>query len=295
MKIEIASLWLKTKANLGEGPVYFNDSEELVWLDINNGYVHVSDSISKENKIIYEGEKSSCIISISNEELLVADIDKLIRLNRSTGAITLFLKVDYKSTNIRFNDGKVDPYGNLWIGTMEMNGLLQKGNLYCVEPNKKISIKLKGVSISNGLAWSIDKKTMYFIDTAIRSIYAFDFDNKSKISNQRILVTIPKQFGSPDGMTIDNKGNLWVAMWGGACVLCINPESGLILEKVEVDAPLVTSCVFGGQNMDILFITTAREGLKTKELEKYPYSGSIFSFRTNVNGLKPNRFIINSK
>lgn len=290
IQIKKASLWHKVEANLGEGPLWLKNAQELLWVDINKGEVHATNIDKKEDSVIYQGVKTSCVVPVSEDEFLIADTNKLILINKEKGTNNKYLNIDFKIPNIRFNDGKVDPNGNLWIGTMEMNVLPNKGNLYMVDANKKVSVKLKNVTISNGLAWSLDKKTMYYIDTVDHAVYAFDFNGKSEISNRRVAIDIPKEYGAPDGMTIDNKGNLWVAMWGGSSVICFSPKSGQILEKIEVNAPHVTSCVFGGRDMDILFITTAREGLTPEQLQKYPDSGSVFIAKTNVKGFKPNFF-----
>lgn len=276
IKKHSAKLLLKTEANLGEGPVWLPTSNELIWVDINKGQVHSFNVNLKEDEILYQGEKISCVLPISEKEFLIADLNTLIKFNKETKESSPFLKIDFKGSNIRFNDGKIDPNGNLWIGTMDMDVLPNKGSLYRIDSRKNVSEVLKRITISNGLAWSIDAKIMYYIDTYENVVYAFDFNEKSEISNQRIAINIPKDLGAPDGMTIDKKGNLWVAMWGGAAVICWNPKTGQILEKNEVQAPHVTSCVFGGKDMDVLFITTAREGLSEKGLETYPLSGSLF-------------------
>ncbi len=286
-----ASLWYKFNAELGEGPVWLNDSEELLWVDINKGQVHATNTNTKQDKIIYQGDKTSCIIPVSNKEFLISDTSKIIVLNTDTKKNSEYISLKFKIPNVRFNDGKADPNGNLWVGTMEMNVLPNKGSLYLIDSEKNVNESVKDVTISNGLEWSLDKKTMYYIDTVKNGVYAFDFNEKSEISNQRMAIAIPKYLGAPDGMTIDNQGNLWVAMWGGGSVICFNPKSGQILQKIEVDAPNVTSCIFGGKNMDTLFITTARDGLLEQELDKYPDSGSVFSVQTNVSGFNPNYFI----
>lgn len=285
-----ASLWFKSDANLGEGPVWMHDTEELLWVDIERGNVHATCTNTKQDKIIYQGSKPSCIIPVSNKEFLISDINKIILLNTVTERSSEYLSLEFKAPNIRFNDGKADVNGNLWVGTMEMNALPNKGSLYLIDSEKDIHESVKDITISNGLAWSLDSKTMYFIDTIKNGVDAFDFNENSQISNPRMAINIPIHLGLPDGMSIDNKGNLWIAMWGGASVICYNPESGQILEKIKVDAPNVTSCTFGGRDFDTLFITTASEGLSVLELEKYPNSGSIFAIQMEVKGLRPNKY-----
>ncbi len=288
-----AALWYKSEASLGEGPLWIPNTEELLWVDINKGLVHATNATTKEDKIIYKGKKPSCIVPVSVEQFLIADANKIVLLNAKTKKSNEFISVEFNTPNVRFNDGKADPNGNMWVGTMEMNIVPNKGKLYLVDGKKTVLQKLDCVSISNGLTWSIDEKTMYYIDTVDRAVYAFDFNENSEISNRRIAIEIPEELGYPDGMTIDNKGNLWVAMWGGNSVICFNPKSGEIIKKVEVDAPHVTSCTFGGKNMDTLFITTARDGLSETMLKKYPLSGSLFYIKSEVKGVKMNYFKLN--
>ncbi|MBJ6367191.1 SMP-30/gluconolactonase/LRE family protein [Snuella sedimenti] len=286
----ITNIFIDAKAILGEGPIWINSSQELLWVDISKGEVHATNITTKKDKIIYQGDKASAIIPISDKEFLISDTNKLILVNTATGAANEYTSILFETKNIRFNDGKADPNGNLWIGTMEMDIKPNKGALYRVDSNKEMKKCVSKVTISNGITWSLDKKTMYYIDTVKQGVYAFNFDENSNISNQRMVITIPLELGAPDGMTIDNQGNLWIALWGGACVTCWNPKSGQLLKKINVDAPLVTSCTFGGKNMNTLFITTAKEGLSASDLEKYPNSGSIFTIKTEVNGFKPNYY-----
>ncbi len=285
-----ASLLYKTEAHLGEGPLWLVNTQELIWVDINKGEVHCLNTITNKDTILYRGEKVSCVISISDIAFLIADTNKIIKFNRASGESKTVLAIDFQNQNIRFNDGKVDPNGKFWLGTMDMHVVPHKGSLYQIDSTMHVSEMIQKVTISNGLAWSLDGKTMYYIDTYEQVVYAFDFNAKSEISNKRIIIKIPTSLGVPDGMTIDSKGNLWIAMWGGFSVVCYNPNTGKIRKKIKVDAPHVTSCTFGGAHLDTLFITTAREGLSQSELEKYPLSGSLFSVKFGVCGFVANRF-----
>ncbi|GAL82081.1 gluconolactonase [Algibacter lectus] len=271
-----ANLLLDAKASLGEGPVYLSGSQELLWVDIHQGEVHCFQINKKEDYIIYKGNKPSCIIPLKNNEFLIADTNKLLKFDKASQEYQLFLNLDFKDDNIRFNDGKMDPYGNIWIGTMDINVTPKQGALYRIDNNKMCFKVLEGITISNGLAWSQDAKTMYYIDTYENVVFGFDFNSNCDISNQRIVIDIPKDKGAPDGMTIDSQGNLWIALWGGNAVICCDPKTGELKDKIEVDAPHVTSCTLGGEMEDVLFITTARDGLSSDDLIKYPLSGGLF-------------------
>jgi sugar lactone lactonase YvrE len=163
--------------------------------------------------------------------------------------------------------------------------------LYHLDPTGAVTRVLEGVTISNGITWSLDEKTMYYIDTLTREIWSYDFTpSEGSIRNKRILVNVPENEGMPDGMTRDEEGNLWVAHWGGGKVNCWDPLTGKKLREVSVPAPHTTSCVFGGPDLDELFITTARSGLSEEMLERYPLSGNLFRVKPGVRGLPPYRF-----
>ena len=189
------------------------------------------------------------------------------------------------------NDGKCDPSGRLWVGSMHFQQLANKANLFTVESSGTYRIKKDSVTISNGIVWTADKKTMYYIDTPTSQIKAYDYnDANGAISNERIVVQIPESQGYPDGMTIDKEGMLWVGMWNGNAVIRFNPTTGKIDRKIEVPAHNVTSCAFGGESLDILYITTARVDMTEEELEKYPLAGSLFKILPRVEGVESHFF-----
>jgi len=159
------------------------------------------------------------------------------------------------------------------------------GNFYSFN-GKDIEVLIPNVTISNGMAWSPDHKTFYYIDTPTRKVQAFDYDLKTgKLANPRIAINIPKSLGWPDGMTSDVEGNVWIAMWGGAQVTKWNPNTGTLLETISVPALHTSCCVFGGKNMNELFITSARHGMSAEDIQKYPLSGGLFKVITNVEGM----------
>jgi sugar lactone lactonase YvrE len=165
------------------------------------------------------------------------------------------------------------------------------GALYRVSPDFRGSKKISNTSISNGMAWSSDHTTFFYIDTPTHEVWRFDYKLETgEISNKSIAFSIPESYGSPDGMCIDSEDMLWIAHWGGNCVRRWNPNTGKVLEKIEVDAPHVTCCCFGGKDLDTLYITTARSGLSEARLEEFPSSGGLFVYRPGVKGTPINYF-----
>ena len=148
-----------------------------------------------------------------------------------------------------------------------------------------VTKKVEDVSISNGICWSLDNKTMYFIDSPTREIKAYDYNLATgDISFKNVAVEIPESLGTPDGMCMDQNGKLWVAHYGGFGVYQWDPETGEQLDKINVPAPNVTSCAFGGKERNQLLITTAQENMTAEMLKKYPLSGGVFSCDMDVKG-----------
>jgi len=199
--------------------------------------------------------------------------------------------VEAELTGNRFNDGKCDPNGNLWVGSMHLEQSAPEANLYKVDAKGTATKMLDSVTISNGIVWTDDKKTMYYIDTPTGMIRAFDYDaNSSTISNERIVVYIDESIGFGDGMAIDSEDKLWVALWNGNAVARFDPLTGKLMEKINVPAHNVTSCAFGGENFETLYITTSSLDMTQKEKEKFPLAGSLFEVRPGVKGVAGNFF-----
>ncbi len=282
-----ATLVLDTKSTLGEGALWHPEEQKLYWVDIEQFQLNIYDPVTGENKVVNTGQHIGTVVPIENEnKVLVALKDGIYTLDPESGALYLVVSPEKGKANNRFNDGKCDPGGRFWAGTMAFDGSRGAGSLYRINHDGSARKILEHVSISNGIVWSSDNRTMYYIDTPTRQISAFDYDRETgNISNRRTAVSVPDEMGFPDGMTIDNRDKLWVAHWGGGCVAQWDPETGKLMKKIEVPAPHVTSCAFGGENLDLLFITTARSGLTKKQLEEYPLSGGLFIARPGAKGV----------
>ena len=201
---------------------------------------------------------------------------------------TRLLKKLYTPENMalgmRFNDAKCDACGRLWAGTMPLfKEPAPVGKLYRFDGISRQQTMLGGIGTSNGMAWSADGKTMYYIDTGARGVDAFDFDEEGgMISNRRRIITVDN--GWPDGMTIDAEGMLWVAIWGGGEVRRYDPESGECIGKVMVPSKNTTSCCFGGEKLDTLYITTSGEGFDD------PGAGKVYCVNCGVKGTPTVKF-----
>jgi sugar lactone lactonase YvrE len=161
-----------------------------------------------------------------------------------------------------------------------------RASLYRLDHDLKINKMLDSITVSNGICWSIDKTKMYYIDTPSMKVMVFDYDDETgNISNEKTAVEIPEGMGGPDGMTIDSEGNLWICLWGGACVGCFDPKTGELVRRIDVPAKNVTSCAFGGKDLKTLFITTASISMSPEDSIKYPLAGNLFAIDLNVKGV----------
>ena len=265
---------------LGEGPVWDARNNCICWLDILNGAIHQFSTITNQHKLTEVGQMIGCIALTTDGNFIAGLKEGIAWIERSSGKINILGQPEQQLSGNRFNDGKCDPAGRFWAGTMALSEEPIAGNLYMGDHDRTIWKKKSAVSISNGLAWSLNEKIMYYIDTPSYAVAAFDFDvNTGEINNETIVIVIEERDGAPDGMTIDNEGMLWIAHWGGWQVSRWNPHSGKKLIHIPLPVAKVTSCTFGGQHMNDLYITTASVDLSAVDLQQQPLAGSLFVIR----------------
>lgn len=281
-----AELVLDAKVLLGEGPWWNAGTQQLYWVDIEGNAFHVFDPATGNDRKIDVGQMIGCCVGRKSGGVVVALQNGFYGLNLETEKLTPLVDPEAHLPENRFNDGKCDSRGRLWAGTTRVQHDEPSGFLYRLDADLSVNRKLDDVWISNGLAWSRDDKTMYYIDSPTSEVVSFDFDAATgEISNEQLVIEIPEGGGSPDGMTIDEEGMLWVALWDGWRVIRVNPESGEIIDEIRLPVARPTSCVFGGANLDELYITTASTRMPAEELAKQPLAGGIFRCKPGVRGL----------
>jgi sugar lactone lactonase YvrE/DNA-binding IclR family transcriptional regulator len=282
---EITSL-VASRAMLGEGPIWSPRDGKLYWVDILKPCIHCFDPQNGVDTEIPVGAMVSVAIPKATGGLLVAMPNGLMTFEPENKRLQLFCHPEAERPSNRYNDGKCDRLGRLWIGTMDMGAAANRGHLYRVDPDRTWKLMATGISVANGLGWSPDDRKMYFTDTARGTIYAYDFDLMSgQISNRQSLITLPAKEGLPDGLTVDAEGCLWVALWDAWCVVRYSPKGEEML-RIRVPVPRPTSCCFGGNNLDTLYITSATVRLSEDMLARAPQSGSLFSVKIpGVRGL----------
>ncbi len=286
-----AELVLDTKSELGEGAIWNYKTGELIWVNIKGEILNFYNPKTESNREMFTGQMIGTVVPAESGKVMVALQNGIYSYDPDSGAKKLIVDPEADKPDNRFNDGKCDPAGRFWVGTMSLVGAKNAGALYRLDADSTIHKMIDGVGISNGIVWSADKTKMYYIDTPTRKVMGYDYDNETgDISNPKVAVEIPDGIGYPDGMTIDKKDNLWVALWGGSAVACFNPENGELLRKIEVPAKNVTSCAFGGDDLGTLYITTARESTSDEDLEHFPHAGGVFKVRLGVKGVKAHFF-----
>jgi len=284
-----AELILKETDITGEGVMWHAQRESLFWVDIEGCRVHEFHPQTKAHTIFKMEQMVSTIVPDRMGNLILTLQDSIIKFNPDNEQFEKIADIEADLPDNRCNDGKADSEGRIWIGTMNLNIKTGAGSLYCLEKGKSLRKVLTGLTIPNGLTWSADNKTFYYIDTTKHTIDRYHYNSETgEIKYAGVAIHIPSGTGGADGMTIDSEGNLWVAQWGGYGVYCYNPNTGEMISKIEIPAPQVACCTFGGTSLDTLYVTTARAGLSETELEKYPLSGSLFAIKLKPTGYLPN-------
>jgi sugar lactone lactonase YvrE len=272
-------------ATLGESPVWDTKTQMLYWVDILEKRIY-----ARTELLAQLDDFIGCLAPCRDGHLILGKRSAFVYLDIDSSQQTVLATVS-GSANTRFNDGKCDPAGRFLVGSMDMNEKDPAGSVYSFD-GKQVTKLFGGVTISNGLTWSPDHKTFYHIDTPTRKVQAFDYDLATgQIANPRVVIHVPEALGWADGMTSDTDGNLWIAMWAGAQVTKWNPNTGQLLEQVPVPAFQTSSCIFGGKDMNELYVTSARKGMSEADLKKYPLSGGLFKVETKVTGMPTFEFI----
>lgn len=270
---------------LGECPLWDPVRQTLFWIDIDLGLLHEYHPNTLELKIHQIGQKLGCIALTDTDQLLLGTELGFAFYQIGGPPPTNFLNVIPKGLGSMFNDGKVSPDGEFWAGS---KGPRKTSKLYRLSHDLTCSLILEDISISNGVGWSLDGKFFFHTDSLDHSIYRYTLQGKG-LTQKEVFYTPPT--GTPDGLTIDAEGNLWVAIWDGGRVVQISPQ-GEELAQILLPVSRPTSAAFGGIDLRTLYITSASVDLPQKELSAQPYAGALFSIQTQVAGLPSQRFIL---
>jgi len=283
----------KQPALLGESPIWDHRNNSLLWIDIEGKMLHQYSVETATDKSFPLPKKPGTVVPTQKQwVVLLALEDTVSYLDMNTNAITNISGPGYEGKPVRFNDGKCDALGNFWIGTVDTKNYNDPiAKLYRFDAKYQFAVEKEAVSVSNGISWSPDGKKMYYIDSPTRTVIAYDVNTKTgNISNPTTIIHTPQDLGTPDGSTIDAEGMLWVAQWGGACVMRWDPQTGKLLAKVAVPARNITAMAFGGKDLDILYITTAKIAMSPEDEELFPDAGNIFYCKPGCKGIPAKLF-----
>ncbi len=267
----------------GEGPIWWQNA--LYFVDIEGHRVHRFDPADGSDRSWNVGERVGTVVPRESGGLVIAGDHGLHFLDEETGHLTAIADPETDKPDNRFNDGKCSPDGRFFAGTISLVKKTGDARLYRLDPDLTLHEAFGPVTNSNGIVWSADGKTVFYIDTPRQEVLAFDYED-GHLRNMRTAISTSHIEASPDGMTIDADGNLWIAFCHGACVGCFDPISGDELRRVELPCLETTACAFGGPDLADLYVTT---GVHKSVVEKH--AGRLFVIRgLGVKGMAANAF-----
>lgn len=278
-----AELVLDARADLAEGPWWDPVRGCLFWIDILKGEVHQFDPSANADRALSVGQPVGATAPRASGGLVLALRDGIGLLDLDAERCEVIVEVEKDNIKNRMNDGKCDPTGRFWAGTMAFDSSEGAGSLYCLERDRQLRRVLENVSVSNGLDWSPDGRTMYYVDTLTQRVDAFDFDPVGGLVTNRRPVIVFSGSCFADGLTVDADGYLWIAVWGSWSVQRYSP-AGILDRVVRLPVAQVTSCAFGGEDFRDLYITSAAKDLSSRDRRDQPHAGGIFRVRTGIRG-----------
>ncbi len=296
MSINDPQVVLDEPMQLGECPLWHPEESALYWIDINGHAVHRFNPETGTHKHWTTPSEPGCIAWCASGGLIVALRSGLVLLDTDSGAFSPVANAPYDGAKARFNDGRCDAAGRLWVGSIYEPRDQALGSLYCLERGNIVDVR-KAVTVSNGVAFALDNRTLYHTDTTAHRIMAYDFDVATgHVGANRCF----KQFstdrsqdygGRPDGAAVDNEDAYWCAMYEGGKILRLS-RTGDILREIVLPLRCPTMVAFGGPDLRTLFITSARQNRSDKELMQYPLSGCVLSLDVDVPGRLENAYVL---
>ena len=278
---------MKAEAIVGESPLWSPRERVLYWVDITGQKIHRFNPRTAVNDTFHLPQPVTAVGLRKKGGLIITLRKDFAFFDPETGALQLLSDPEEDKPYDRFNDAKCDRQGRFWAGTMDdVKWNAPHGSLYRLDPDTRITCMKTSVICANGLGWSPDNRVFYFTESFRYGIYAYDFDSATgNISKRRLFASIGRNLdGFPDGLTVDEEGYVWSVHNAVGRVVRYSP-SGAIDRVIEIPVPRPTSCIFGGDHLDVLYITSARETMTAEEIAQAPLSGSLFAMKPGVKGL----------
>lgn len=288
----IVEVALDAQAELGEGPRWHGAEKQLYWVDIARNELHRFDPASGRDEVRHFDAPVGCYAFIAGGGLLLAMKDGFATLaSWNADPVPFGEQIFADRPDLRFNDGRADPQGRFWAGSVNITKSAQDAALYRLDRNAAVTEIEGGMLTCNGAAFSADGRRFFHADTPSHALRAYDCDPTSgTLSNRAILHQFPFGEGRPDGGSVDVEGYCWSALFDGGRVVRLSP-AGDIVAEVAIPAKRPTMIVFGDDDLRTAYVTTARTGVSAEELATQPQSGGIFRFRVDVPGLPENPFV----
>lgn len=291
MTFDIQAVWPAELA-LGEGPSWHAPSGRFLWVDVLGQAVHAWHPSTGERHTWHTPERIGWLIARSDGDGFVAGFH--------SGFVRLWLEPTLRwehlgsphpdSPNTRMNDAKADCYGRIWAGSMNhVDTSVPDGQLVRLDADCRFTVLERGIHIANGPAIAVDGSWMLHTDSYLNTVYRYDLHRDGSIAAKSVWRVFAPDEGTPDGMTWDAQGHVWIAFWGGGCIRQFTAQAEL-LQTIALPAPQITSMAFGGSDLGTLLVTSARVGLDAASLQQHPLSGACFTLRPGVHGLPPATF-----
>ncbi|HNY45756.1 MAG TPA: SMP-30/gluconolactonase/LRE family protein [Casimicrobium sp.] len=274
-----AELALDARATLGEC-VRWDEREGLIyWVDIPGQRLHRYNPSTGHNDTMEIGQEIGCFALAETGGFITGLRSGYARIDTFGGTVQRLTSPDYDPAFVRFNDGRCDGAGRFWAGTMWEPRDRPAAHVYCLEADGRFSTKANPITLANGITFSPDNKTFTLADTPNHVLWTFDYDlDTATPSNRRVLRTFDPPQGRPDGACVDAEGNIYLAIFAGARVEKISPK-GELLAVIDLPIPNITCCSFAGDDLQTLYITTARVRMSDEQLAQHPYAGGLFAIR----------------
>lgn len=279
---------LSSQNIIGEGPLWHEDEQTLYWVDIAGKTINRFNPEADDFESFSVDSEVGVIALRDQGGFITAGAKGFGFWKPGQDQISYIEDPEADNPNSRYNDGKVDRRGRFWAGTMTPQGAVSA--LYRMDTDLLVHTIESGLTISNGIGWSLDNKVMYFVDSMRYVIYKYDFDLETgNVSNRRVFVELSEDYGIPDGLTVDREGFVWCAIYGGSKVTRFD-LNGKIVSETGLPISQPTSCIFGGADYTDLFVTSAWNGLNEEDRKLQSEAGDLFVIHTDVQGLPEPKF-----
>ncbi|WP_440874154.1 SMP-30/gluconolactonase/LRE family protein [Thalassotalea sp. PLHSN55] len=278
------TLLCDSQCELGEGPIWHAIEQRIYWVDIIGKRLHSVKLDGSDHQTWQFDSEISSINCRAQGGFIVTLREGFALLELSSGLLTPIASPESDIINNRYNDAKIDVFGELWAGTMDDNEQLKSGALYKLDAQLQWQIIDTGYCITNGPAFTKNNAVLYHTDTLKRVIYKIFLDQHRQITSKQVFINIPEQDGYPDGMNVDSEGNLWVCHFAGGKVVKYS-EAGQRLTEYQFPVSNITSCTFVGENLNRMVFTTAKKCLSDEQLAKEPQAGGLFIATADASGI----------